>query len=172
MKALVLIDIEKEYANKDSDYFVGDVSKFVGRINQLVEFCRREGYQIIFVRHIDEDGDAFVEGSEGIEFIDEIGFRDSDIVVEKRRVSSFFRSDMEDKLKGVSEVVVCGILTNLCVRSFVEDAYDRDFKIRVIKDCCVALDRESHEFTLRDLKATREEVEFLDLEKFVGEGKF
>ncbi|MBS3087489.1 cysteine hydrolase [Candidatus Pacearchaeota archaeon] len=167
MKALVLIDIEKEYFDDDSDYFVGDVGDFVKRVNQLVEFCRGKGYVIIFVRHIEEDGDAFIEGTAGVEFIDGIGFRDSDVVVEKKRVSSFFNTDMGKKLEGVDEVIVCGILTNLCVRSFVEEAYDRDFDIKVIRDCCVALDKESHEFTLRDLKETREEVEFLDLVEFI-----
>ncbi|PIR58958.1 MAG: hypothetical protein COU69_02780 [Candidatus Pacebacteria bacterium CG10_big_fil_rev_8_21_14_0_10_56_10] len=37
--------------------------------------------------------------------------------------------------------------SHLCVRSLVQDAYDRDFDIAVIKDCCVAFDQETHDFT-------------------------
>jgi nicotinamidase-related amidase len=48
-----------------------------------------------------------------------------------------------------------------------QDAYDRDFEIIVIKDCCVALDKETQEFTFKDLKATREEIEFLNADEFV-----
>jgi len=42
------------------------------------------------------------------------------------------------------------------------------FDITVIKDCCVAFDDEIQEFTFRDLKATREEIEFLNLNEFIG----
>ena len=72
----------------------------------------------------------------------------------------------EKELKGIKEIVICGILTNLCVRSLAQEAYDRDFQITIIKDCCVAFDAETHEFTLKDLKATREEIEFLNLNEF------
>ncbi|MCD4770790.1 cysteine hydrolase [archaeon] len=167
MKALVLIDFEKEWVDGDSDYFVGDVSDIVGKVNRLIGFCRRKDYKIIFVRHIEESGNAFIEGSKSVEFIDGIDVKDSDLVVEKKRISSFFKTDMKKSLEGVSGIVVCGILTNLCVRSFVEGAYDRDFGIKVIKDCCVAMDDETQNFTFRDLKATREEVEFLDLKDFI-----
>lgn len=64
-------------------------------------------------------------------------------------------------------MVVAGILTNLWVRSFIHDAYDRDSQITVIKDCCVAFDKDTQDFTFKDLKATREEVELIDLDKFV-----
>jgi ureidoacrylate peracid hydrolase len=67
----------------------------------------------------------------------------------------------------VKNVVVCGILTNLCVRSFIQEAYDRDMKITVIKDCCAANTPEKQEFTFADLKDTREEIEFINFEEFV-----
>lgn len=53
------------------------------------------------------------------------------------------------------------------MRSLVQDAYDRDFDISVIKDCCVAFDEETQEFTFKDLKATREEIQFLNLNEFI-----
>ncbi len=74
--------------------------------------------------------------------------------------SEYFVGDISGVLKRTK-------MTNLCVRSAVQDAYDRDFKIKVIKDCCVSIDRESQDFTFKNLKATREEVEFLDLEEFL-----
>lgn len=54
-----------------------------------------------------------------------------------------------------------------CVRSTIEDAYDRDFEITVIKDCCISFDEEIQNFTLKDLKETREEIRFLYLDEFI-----
>ena len=69
---------------------------------------------------------------------------------------------------GINEIVVAGILTNLCVRSLVQDAYDRDFKITVVKDCCVSFNQVTQDFTFKDLKETREDIEFVNLNEFVS----
>ena len=74
---------------------------------------------------------------------------------------------MDQELSGIKHVIVCGILTNLCVRSFIQDAYDREFDITVIKDCCVAHTPEIQEFTFYDLAQTRDEIDFTNLKEFV-----
>lgn len=53
------------------------------------------------------------------------------------------------------------------MRSFIQDAYDREFSITVIKDCCVAHTPEIQEFTFFDLAQTREEIEFVEFKTFV-----
>lgn len=168
-KALILVDFEKEWINKNSDYFVGDISEAIEKTNKLIDFCRKNNYKIIFTTHIEKDsGEAFVENSDNTEIIDEVNKQDSDILIKKNKISPFFKTDLEKHLEGINEIVVCGILTNLCVRSLVQDAYDRDFDIKVIKDCCVAFDDETQEFTFKDLGATREEVKFLNLDEFIS----
>jgi nicotinamidase-related amidase len=74
---------------------------------------------------------------------------------------------MDKELDGVKNVVVCGILTNLCVRMFAEEAYDREMKVTVIKNCCAAHTPEKSEMTFNDLHDTREEIEFINFEEFV-----
>jgi len=167
-KALVLVDFEKEWTDKSSDYFVGDISELIERTNELIDYCRENNYKIIFTMHIEKDSeDAFAKNSENVEIIDKINKQDSDVLIKKNKISPFFRTDLDKYLNGIDEMVICGILTNLCVRSLAQDAYDRDFKITIIKDCCRAFDEETHEFTFKDLKATREEIEFLNLNEFV-----
>jgi len=166
-KALILVDFEKEWVNKNSDYFVGDISNVIKKTNKLIDFCRKNSYKIIFTRHVEKDSDeAFAEGSENVELIPELHKKDSDALITKYKISPFYKTDLEKELKGIKQIIVCGILTNLCVRSLIQDAYDRDFDIIVIKDCCVALDKETQEFTFKDLKETREEIKFFDLEEF------
>lgn len=167
-KALILVDFEKEWTDKSSDYFVGDISDLIKRTNKLIVFCRKNNYKIIFTTHIEKDSDeAFAENSENIEIIAEIGKQDSDVLIKKNKISPFFKTNLEKHLEGIDEIVICGILTNLCVRSLAQDAYDRDFEIKIIQDCCQAFDEETHNFTIKDLKATREEIEFLNLNEFI-----
>jgi nicotinamidase-related amidase len=167
-KALVLVDFEKEWTDENSDYFVGNVSELVEKTNELIDFCRKNDYKIIFTTHIEKDSDeVFAENSENVEIIDEVNKQDSDVVIKKNKISPFFKTNLDKHLERIDEIVIAGILTNLCVRSLAQDAYDRDFKITIIKDCCRAFDEETHNFTIKDLKATREEIEFLNLNEFV-----
>ncbi|MBW3004629.1 cysteine hydrolase [Candidatus Woesearchaeota archaeon] len=170
MKALLLVDFEKEWINPDSEYYVGDISEVLAKTNKLIDFCRKQGYKLIFTTHVEEDSeDAFAEGTESIEIIPELHKEPSDILITKNKVSPFYDTDLDDELEDIEEIVIAGILTNLCVRSAIHDAYDRDFDITVIKDCCVAFDEATQEFTFDDLAATREEIKFLDLDEFEKE---
>ncbi len=167
-KALLVVDWEKEWTNPKSEYFVGDLVRATKKLNRLIEFCRTKNYKIIFIRHIEKDSkDAFAKNSECIQFIKDTNIETSDVVITKYKISPFFKTNLDIELKGIKEIVVAGILTNLCVRSTIQDAYDRDFKITVIQDCCISFDKNVHQFTIRDLKATREEINFLNLNKFI-----
>lgn len=167
-KALILVDFEKEWTDKSSDYFVGNISELIEKTNKLIDFCRKNNYKIIFTTHVEKDSDeAFAPNSENVEIIDEIKKQDSDLLIKKNKISPFYQTDLDKHLEGIDEIVICGILTNLCVRSLAQDAYDRDFEIKIIKDCCRAFDEETHIFTIKDLKATREEIKFLNLNEFV-----
>ena len=167
-KALILVDFEKEWVTKGSDYFVGDLSQLVERTNKLLDFCRKKGYKILFTTHVEKDSkDAFAPNSDRVSLLDGLDKKKSDILIVKNKVSPFFKTNLEKELSGINSIVVAGILTNLCVRSLVQDAYDRDFEITLIKDCCTTFDKKTHEFTFADLKATREEINFLDLKEFI-----
>ncbi|MCF7871877.1 cysteine hydrolase [Candidatus Woesearchaeota archaeon] len=168
-KALILVDYEKEWIDKKSDYYVGNISKQIKKTNKLIDFCRKQKYKIIFTIHIEKDSNTeFAENSENTQIIKELHTKETDIIIKKNKISPFYKTNLEKQLKGIQEIVVCGILTNLCVRSLIQDAYDRDYEIKVIKDCCVSLDEETQKFTFKDLKKTREEIDFLTLKKFMN----
>lgn len=167
-KALLVVDWEKEWTNPKSEYFVGDLVSATKKLNKLIEFCRAKNYKIIFIKHIEKNSrDVFAKNSDRVQFIENINIQKSDTIITKYKISPFFKTNLDVVLRGIKEVVVAGILTNLCVRSTVQDAYDRDFKVMVIQDCCVSFDKYTHRFTIEDLKTTREEINFLNLNQFI-----
>ncbi|MFH1787560.1 MAG: isochorismatase family cysteine hydrolase [archaeon] len=130
-KALILVDFEKEWVDSNSDYFVGDISDVIEKTNNLIDFCRKNNYKIIFIQHIEKDSnEAFVKDSENIELIDNLHKEHSDVIITKNKISSFFKTNLEKELEGIQEVIICGILTNLCVRSLIEDSYDRSLRLK------------------------------------------
>ena len=164
--ALVLIDFQSEWINPESEYYVGDMREVVAKVNYIVKYCRARGYKIIFTKHR-EDVSLNHFGPD-TQIIPEILRDESDSIVEKHKISPFYATILDKELEGIQKVVVCGILTNLSVRSFIQDAYDREFKITVIKDCCVAHTPEIQEFTFFDLAQTRTELDITNFKEFVA----
>lgn len=167
-KALILVDLENEWRDPKSEYYVGDLKDLIIQSNRLIDCARKQGYKIIFIQHIEKGSTtAFAEGSHNVELFQELNRKKDDVVVTKYTIGSFYKTSLEKELKGIQSIVVSGILTNLCVRSLVQDAYDREFDITVITDCCVAFDKKTHDFTLKDLKSTRPELIFSPLKDFI-----
>jgi nicotinamidase-related amidase len=166
-KALILVDLENEWLDKKSDYFVGDITQMLKRTNKLIDTCRRRGHKIIFITHIEKGSDsAFAPNSFNVKIISGLNKEKKDLLIKKNKISPFYNTPLAKELKGVKEIVVSGILANLCVRSTIQDAYDRDFKVTVIKDCCASFDKKTQDFTFADLKFTRPEVNFINLKDF------
>jgi len=69
-----------------------------------------------------------------------------DPIVVKHRVSAFSGTDLETLLRarGIDTLVLFGIATSGVVLSTVRHGADADYRLVVIKDCCVDGDDEVH----------------------------
>ncbi len=165
--ALIIIGFQNARNDKKSDYYVGNLDSIVEKTNYLIAYAREMNYKIIFIRHIESEGD-FALGNPNSEMIPELAFdKKLDTEILKYKISSFYNTKLESELHGIENVVVCGALSNLCVRMFVEEAYDRDFRIALLDDLTVAYSQDIHDETLEDLYATRAGISVLPLAKFV-----
>ncbi len=165
--ALIVINMQNARIEKDSEYFLWNLDTMVEKTNYLIAYAREMGYKIIFINHHEADW-AFALDNPLSDFIPELNVDKNDTVINKFKVSSFYNTKLESELVGIRNLVVCWALTNLCVRMFVEEAYDREFRIALIDDLTVAYTDEIHDNTLQDLADTRSELSILSLENFVG----
>ena len=165
--ALVVINMQNARIEKNSEYFLWNLDTMVEKTNYLIAYAREMGYKIIFINHHEADW-AFALDNPLSDFIPELNVDKNDTVINKFKVSSFYNTKLESELVGIRNLVVCWALTNLCVRMFVEEAYDREFRIALIDDLTVAYTDEIHDNTLQDLADTRSELSILSLENFVG----
>ena len=77
--------------------------------------------------------------------------------MDKVRFDAFQWTSLEPLLHGlgVTELVVCGVVTNICVETTVRSAFMRDFPVILLADCCAAQTRRLHELSLEVLSAYR-----------------
>jgi len=90
------------------------------------------------------------------------------VIISKTKVSSFLNTKLEQELRNIQNIVCGGIPTNLCVRMFVEEVYDRGFNTVLIEDICQTYNDKLQDFTLDDLNESRPELDIVRLEQFLG----
>ena len=81
---------------------------------------------------------AWVKGTPGPEIIDELKPQPGDIVIEGKKTLDAFHSTALDyvlRANVVEWVAIAGFHTNWCVESTARSAYDKGYRVIVIKDC-------------------------------------
>lgn len=83
------------------------------------------------------EGRVQIDGSRGAAIIDELAPQPGDHVIRKWRPSAFFRTDFEVFLDvmAIDTLLVCGTSVSGCVRATVTDAFMRDIRCMVVREC-------------------------------------
>jgi len=95
--------------------------------------------RVDFGRELDGDEPTHcVEGTPGVALMPGFHPRAGEHLIQKRRYSAFFMTDLDLLLRGlgVVTVVVCGFLTDVCVHYTCADAQQLDYRVRLVPEAC------------------------------------
>lgn len=94
------------------------------------------------------------KGSWDGKVLDAIAPGEDEIVLPKSSSSVFVSTHIDYILRnlGVSQIVLCGLVTDQCVESAVRDACDLGYLVTLVPDACATYTQERHAFSLRAIK--------------------
>ncbi len=161
--ALLVIDMQNDFLNPRSVAYTANAEEIIPNLKKLIINARIYKIPVIFTAHCHQDPQidggmtakwwpeirdkkTLVAGSKGSEIIEELKPLPNEKIIYKHRYSAFYNTDLEIYLRGlkVSDLIISGIMTGICVESTVRDAFFRDYRIFVVSDATAAGEQELH----------------------------
>lgn len=143
--ALLIIDVQ-------NDYFKGGNMELVGyeaagkNTKQLLEYFRAKNLPVIHIKHIatQEGATFFLPNTSGAEINSVVAPKEGEKIITKNYPNSFRETELLSYLqsKGIKNLVITGMMTDVCVDATVRAAMDLGFSNTVIGDAVATRDRE------------------------------
>ncbi len=163
--ALLIVDMQKFFLDPASPTFTCGGLGILPNVKKLIEAFRQNNCPVIYTCHVHHPDriDAGImgwwwegmclEGSAESEVHDEIAPLPNEKVIFKHRYSAFYNTDLETVLRcqHIEDLVIAGIMTNMCCESTARDAYYRDYRVFFPADGTGSINEEMHVASLLNL---------------------
>jgi nicotinamidase-related amidase len=139
--ALLIIDIQEFYFPQGAVPLVNPEEAAMNASELLNEF-RNQELTIIHIRH---------NASSGGDIHPIVMPLESEKVISKNKANAFIDTDLLDYLKEnkITDLVICGMQTHMCVEAATRAASDYDFSCTVIEDACATRDLKFRDITIK-----------------------
>jgi nicotinamidase-related amidase len=142
--------------------YAGDRARgIIPNIQGLLEKEIKIGSKVFFIAdHHDPDDLEFkifpphcIAGTPEAEVIPELAQYPGELIP-KKRYSAFYNTGLGPKLERLKpeKLIICGVLTNICVMHTAADARNRDYAVEIPVDCVASPDEQEHRFALQHME--------------------
>lgn len=144
-----------------------DTIERMGRTRVIIDAARKADIPVIFFQEIHRasmidfgreldgnEGPHCVEGNPGTPIAREVGLREDDYVIQKRRYSCFFGTELQILLKALKAdtLMLIGGFTDVCIHYTFVDAHQHDYYCRVVQDCVAGSSVKAHDASLEAME--------------------
>lgn len=156
-RALLLVDVIKDFEHEDGDRLLESFRKRHRRLVAVVEQARTSGTSLFYANDSGgswgPDTSALVRralAGKGGELVSAVAPRPEDVLVLKPRYSGFDDTPLASILRegGITQLAIAGTATEMCVFQTATDALRLGFEVSVEADACATVDEEDEALAL------------------------
>ncbi|MCP4633206.1 MAG: cysteine hydrolase [candidate division Zixibacteria bacterium] len=163
--ALMVIDMQKYFIKPGAGTYHASGAAIIGNVKKLIGKFREVKRPVIFTHHVHKPDfsdagimqwwwdDMCIEGSEDAEIYDELSPLPDEKIISKHRYDAFYNTDLETilRVQKIEDIVITGVMTNLCCESTARGAYYRDYRVHFTADATGTVSEEMHRASLLNL---------------------
>jgi nicotinamidase-related amidase len=137
--ALLLIDIQNDYFPGGNMELEGSLKASL-RAREIMAFFRKKSLPVVHIQHVATRPGAifFLPDTEGVKIHPNVEPVPGELIFQKNYPNSFRGTPLLEHLRDqeVDQIVVCGMMTHMCVDSTVRAAFDYGLEITVVHEAC------------------------------------
>lgn len=141
--ALIIIDIQNDYFPGGRMELVGSEIAAAGAA-RLLKVFRQQGWPVFHIQHISSRPGAsfFLPETAGVMIHTSVAPREGETVIIKHFPNSFRETALLEQLQSlqVDNLLLCGMMTHMCVDATVRAGFDLGFSCTVAHDACASRD--------------------------------
>ncbi|MCF8398386.1 MAG: isochorismatase family protein [Bacteroidales bacterium] len=157
--ALLVLDMQKVFLSDESKAHIPSSEAILPGIDQLVSVCRDNNIPIIYTRHINDSKNAGMMSSwwhrliEKEDSFSKLIYKGNLHIIEKPQYDAFYKTSLEKTLSelGKNQLILCGIMTNLCCETTLRSAFVRGFQAVLPIDTTATYNRDLHQSSISNL---------------------
>jgi len=162
---LLVVDMQNFFLNPKSPTFTPGGLAVVPNIAKLIKGFRKKKLPVIYTAHVHKDKKMdggilgwwwqgmVIENTFDAEIHPDLAPLPEEKIIYKHRYSAFYNTDLEIVLRclKITDLIITGVMTNLCCESTTRDAYFRDYRVFFLSDATGTVNEELHLATLKNL---------------------
>ena len=141
--ALLIVDVQNDYARGGKMELVG-FERALEKVQEALQLFRQKGKTVIHVQHVNTSPKAtfFLPDTPGVSIHPRVSPKENEMHIVKHFPNSFHETRLADVLaaKNVRNLVVCGMMTHMCIDTTVRSARERGFLVTLLEDACATRD--------------------------------
>lgn len=162
--AILVIDMLNDFCKPGGKMVLPGYEKLIPQQRLLINAAREVGVPVFWILHSHDSrlrrdrellkrGPSCILGTWGGQIIDDLEPREEDFHIYKHRYSGFYETALDLYLKDMQcdQLIMFGVVTNICVRSTAHDAFFRGYEVVVPEDCSAATGPREQASTLYDI---------------------
>lgn len=125
--ALLIVDVQKALIAEHPYH----ERKLLQNIRRLIDLCRENDTEVIYVRHDSGEDDELGYGSDGWQIADEISPAKGEKIFDKKYNSAFKETELKEYLdsKQITNLILVGMQTEYCIDTSCKVAFEYGYHL-------------------------------------------